>query len=119
MAGGRLTLAESDLAAAREQLAGFTDAGRLSVMMAEVEAALEAARGVTPQVYEAPSPAELSILQLLESDLSQREMGDELFLSLNTVKTHSRRLYAKLGAHSRDEAIQKGHALGLIDSHPG
>jgi LuxR family maltose regulon positive regulatory protein len=116
--GGRLTLAESDLAGAREQLTAFTDAGRLRGMMAEVEAALEAARTETPHVYEPPSAAELSILQLLESDLSQREMGEELFLSVNTVKTHSRRLYAKLGAHSRAEAIQKGHALGLIDRPP-
>ncbi len=118
VAGGRLALAESDLALAREQLTAFTDAGRLRGMMAEVEAGLEAVRRQTPHVYEAPSEAELSILRLLESDLSQREIGEELFLSLNTVKTHSRRLYAKLGAHSRQEAIQKGHALGLIDSRP-
>ena len=54
------------------------------------------------------------MLRALDSDLSLREIGEELFLSLNTVKTHSRRLYAKLDAHSRAEVVERGHALGLI-----
>jgi DNA-binding CsgD family transcriptional regulator len=74
------------------------------------------ARARRQETVETPSRAELSILQLLASDLSQREIGSELFLSLNTVKSHSRHLYAKLGVHSRAEAIEKAYLLGLVES---
>ena len=69
-----------------------------------------------PHPIEPPSPAELAILQLLDGHLSQREIGEELFLSLNTVKSHSRSLYTKLGAHSREEAVHKARVVGLIET---
>jgi LuxR family maltose regulon positive regulatory protein len=53
---------------------------------------------------------------MLASDLSQREIGLELYLSLNTVKTHTRRLYRKLGVSSRETAVRRAAALGLLDS---
>ena len=59
------------------------------------------------------------MLRLLASDLSQREIGAELFLSLNTVKTHTRSLYRKLGVTSREEAVERADALGLLDDSPG
>ena len=43
-----------------------------------------------------------------------REVADQLFISRNTIKTHTRALYAKLGVASRDEAVSKGRALGLL-----
>ena len=55
------------------------------------------------------------MLRLLATDLSQREIGAELFLSLNTVKTHTRSLYRKLGVASREEAVARATALGLLD----
>ena len=50
------------------------------------------------------------------SNLSQREIGARLYLSLNTVKTHTRELYRKLGVHSRSEAVACAATPGLLDS---
>jgi len=47
--------------------------------------------------------------------LSRRQIGAELYISLNTVKTHTRELYRKLGATSRADAIARADALGLLD----
>jgi LuxR family transcriptional regulator, maltose regulon positive regulatory protein len=46
--------------------------------------------------------------------LSTREIANELYLSTNTVKTHQRHLYQKLGASSRTEAVERARALGLL-----
>jgi LuxR family maltose regulon positive regulatory protein len=54
------------------------------------------------------------VLRLLASELTQREIGSELFLSMNTVKTHTRNLYGKLGVRSREEAVRQANALGLL-----
>ena len=116
IARGRVALASSELSAAYEQLTAFGDAGRLSKMAKDVERELSEALVGEPIEIEMPSPAEHSILQLLASEKSQREVADELFLSLNTIKSHSRSLYAKLGVHSREEAVQKAFALGLVDA---
>ena len=42
------------------------------------------------------------------------EIANELFLSVNTVGTHKRHLFAKLGVHSRHEAVDRARALGLL-----
>jgi LuxR family maltose regulon positive regulatory protein len=52
------------------------------------------------------SDAERRILRLLASDLSLPEIGRELSLSTNTVKTHTRAIYRKLGVSSREEAVK-------------
>ncbi|MCB0037406.1 MAG: response regulator transcription factor, partial [Anaerolineales bacterium] len=48
---------------------------------------------------------ELDVLSYLESELSTAEIGQKLYISTNTVKTHLKRIYAKLGARSRFEAV--------------
>ena len=53
-------------------------------------------------------------MRLLVSDLSQREIGRELYLSLNTIRTHTRNIYTKLDVASRPEAVTRARALGLI-----
>ena len=63
---------------------------------------------------EALTDRELAVLKLLPSQLSQRAIAAELFLSLNTVKSHSRAIYRKLGASSREEAIERARELALI-----
>ena len=56
---------------------------------------------------------ELTVLRFLPTNLSAAEIGSELFLSVNTVKTHMRKLYAKLDVHTRAEAVERA-ALGLL-----
>jgi LuxR family maltose regulon positive regulatory protein len=60
------------------------------------------------------SDRELAVLRFLPTNLSAAEIGGELFLSVHTVKTHMRKLYAKLGAHTRAEAVERGRAHGLL-----
>ena len=60
------------------------------------------------------SERELSVLRFLPTNLSAAEIGSELFLSVHTVKTHMRKLYAKLDVHTRAEAVQCARALGLL-----
>ena len=62
---------------------------------------------------ESLSERELAVLRLLASPLSLREIGAALYVSLNTVKTHTRGVYRKLGASSRAEAIATAKRLGL------
>jgi LuxR family maltose regulon positive regulatory protein len=57
---------------------------------------------------------ELAILRALRGPLSAREIGDELHLSINTVKGYTKSLYRKLGVVTRVQAVRHGHDLGLI-----
>jgi LuxR family maltose regulon positive regulatory protein len=88
--------------------------GRLGPLAAEVQRGLEAARAGADKVVEQPTFAELSVLRLLATDLSQREIGNELFLSMNTVKTHTRSIFGNLGVNSRQAAVRRANTLGLI-----
>jgi LuxR family maltose regulon positive regulatory protein len=58
--------------------------------------------------------AELSVLRLLPSELSQREISGELQLSLNTIKTHTRSIYRKLDVATRRDAVARAKALSLL-----
>jgi LuxR family maltose regulon positive regulatory protein len=60
------------------------------------------------------SERELEVLQLIAQGLSNREIGERLFLSLNTVKVHARNIYGKLDVHSRTHAIARSQELGLL-----
>lgn len=74
--------------------AGFVlDAGKLKEL------------GITPREHE--------ILGLIAEGLSNREIGERLFVSENTVKTHSSRLFEKLGVNRRVQAVVKARELGL------
>jgi ATP/maltotriose-dependent transcriptional regulator MalT len=57
---------------------------------------------------------EHEILGLIAAGLSNREIGERLFISENTVKTHSARLFEKLDVSRRVQAVQKARDLGLI-----
>lgn len=57
---------------------------------------------------------ELEILEQIAAGLSNREIAEKIFVSENTVKTHSSRLFDKLGARRRTQAVQRAKELGLI-----
>ena len=56
----------------------------------------------------------MRVLRLLPTPLTLRGVGDRLFLSHNTVKSHTRVLYRKLDATSREEAVARARTYGLI-----
>jgi LuxR family transcriptional regulator, maltose regulon positive regulatory protein len=60
------------------------------------------------------SNSEIRVLRYLPTNLSAREIANDLYVSPNTVKTHMHRLYAKLGTHRRGEAVTRARALGLL-----
>ena len=65
-------------------------------------------------LHEPLSPAETRVLRYLPTNLTAPEIASQLYLSVNTVQTHVRRLYEKLGAHRRSEAVEQARALGLL-----
>jgi len=77
---------------------------------AEIE---EAGGGAGP--VQALTTAELRTLQYLPTHLSLREIGDRLYVSRNTVKTHTVAIYRKLEASSRSEAVERARGLGLLE----
>ncbi|MGY1636979.1 LuxR C-terminal-related transcriptional regulator [Geodermatophilus sp. SYSU D00742] len=75
------------------------------------------ARRVRPSAAGLTEPLterESAILALLPTTMSQREMAGSLFVSANTVKTHLRSIYRKLGAESRDDAVLRARSLDLL-----
>ena len=66
------------------------------------------------ELMEPLSDREIQVLRLLDSTLTSTEIARELYLSVNTVRTHVKNIYAKLAVHGRIEAIQKANDLGFI-----
>ncbi len=60
------------------------------------------------------SKRELEVLELMSEGLSNQEIGERLFVSLNTIKTHSSNVYTKLDVKRRTQAIEKAKKIGLI-----
>jgi LuxR family maltose regulon positive regulatory protein len=117
VARGQLARAQRLLAEAREMLARCCDAGRVPQIADAVADALAHHRrnGRDTPLTESPSPAELAVLRHLPSELSTRAIAAELFVSINTVRSHLRALYRKLGVSSREDAVARAGALGLLD----
>lgn len=102
---------------ARLILAECPDPGLLPTRVAAVEARLGPAT-----LAEAPaalSPRELEVLRLLAGERSQREIAASLHVSVNTLKTHLRQVFRKLGASSREEAVARARAAGLLEPRDG
>ncbi len=70
----------------------------------------------TPESIEPLSERELEVLQFMAEGLNNHEIGSRLFLSHNTVKVHTRNIYAKLDVHNRTQAVVKARVLGLLSS---
>jgi LuxR family maltose regulon positive regulatory protein len=68
---------------------------------------------LTPGLVEPLSPRELEVLRLLPTGLTAKELAEELIISVNTVRSHLKSIYAKLGVHSRHEAVARATELDL------
>ena len=100
-------------------LADCEDPGRLPELIEETQIRLRGrAPGPRRKLAGDLSERELAVLRMLPSDESLREIASTLYLSLNTIKTHSRSIYRKLGAASREEAVARGRELGLLEEDP-
>ena len=113
---GHVEAAQAALDAACETIEALPDTGCLPARVANVERGLQliTRQAASGELLEPPSGAELAVLRLLASDRSAREIGEELFLSANTVRSHTRSIYRKLGVHSRADAVARANALGLV-----
>jgi LuxR family maltose regulon positive regulatory protein len=70
----------------------------------------------TSELVEPLSERELEVLQLLAEGLTNPEIAARLFLSLNTVKAHTRNIYGKLSVNNRTQAVVRARALGVLPS---
>jgi LuxR family maltose regulon positive regulatory protein len=113
---GRIDEADATMIQVHEALDELADCGVIPARAAAVERHLKQARRQASrgEVLQAPSEAELAVLRLLGSDLSAREIAEELFLSPNTIRSHTRALYRKLGVSSRSDAVARATAVGLL-----
>jgi ATP/maltotriose-dependent transcriptional regulator MalT len=117
LAGLRTTgpsAARAVLEDATEQLSRCEGAALLETLAAETKSRLHSREGVSPTATRELSPAEQRVLRLLATKLTQREVASELYVSLNTVKTHARVIYRKLGVDSRSAAVSAARDLNLV-----
>lgn len=101
----------------RTLVRGYPDAGTVpsSLTSAERRAGLAvSSRNAAYAAGEELTPKELEVLRLLATRLSRREIGARLYISLNTVKTHQRAVYRKLGVERRGAAVSRARELGLL-----
>jgi LuxR family maltose regulon positive regulatory protein len=108
-------------ASARDALGEREAAGRTLERGLDLAAPATPATPVARPPERLPEPisqAEARVLRFLPTSLSAPEIARELYVSVNTVRTHMRHLYDKLGAHRRLEAIDRARALGLLAPVP-
>jgi LuxR family maltose regulon positive regulatory protein len=111
LAVGRRAGARAALARAEELVGRCREPGTVAADVAALAAHLATA---PRRSTEALTDRELEVLRLLAGPLSRREIAATLFLSPDTVKTHIRGIYRKLSASSREDAVSRGHELGVI-----
>jgi LuxR family maltose regulon positive regulatory protein len=102
----------------RHRRGGTTHAGLIAEILNVLAGQKPGSPPAGPGLREPLSHAEARVLRYLPTKLSVPEIAGELYLSVNTVKTHMRHLYDKLGAHRRHEAVEQARALGLLAPSP-
>jgi LuxR family maltose regulon positive regulatory protein len=90
--------------------------GVLADEVAELEREIDAMPEATDGGGSGLTPAELRLLPLLSTHLSFREIGEQLFVSRNTIKTQAISVYRKLGVSSRSDAIARAAEVGLFEA---
>jgi LuxR family maltose regulon positive regulatory protein len=118
----RVHLALADLAGARTLLREIDEVLRrrpgLGTLVGEAQdlrAQLGEQRGPSPPGASALTDAELRLLPLLATHLTFGELGEELFISRNTVKTQASSIYRKFGASTRSQAVARARERGLLE----
>ena len=71
-------------------------------------------QGPNSELIEPLSEREIEVLQLIAEGLSNQEISSRLYLSLNTIKTHTRNIYGKLGVNNRTQAGARARAIGIL-----
>jgi LuxR family maltose regulon positive regulatory protein len=115
-ARGDLLDARALVEQARELIEGFADAGILPALLEQADRALGSPPRRRVELTAPLTERELAVLRLLATPLSNREIGRELYVSVNTVRTHVQAVYRKLEVATRAEAVTHARQLGLI--HP-
>ena len=111
-AGGAVHSAIALLIAPASPVAGF--AARVNERFVCQPSSRAAGNGPAEHEASALTASELAVLRLLRSYMSNQDIADTLFLSVNTVKTHLRSVYYKLGVSSRREAVERGIRLRIL-----
>jgi LuxR family maltose regulon positive regulatory protein len=99
---------------ARRLITSFADPGMLGSLLDRTERALGRPSRRRPAATKALTDKELVVLRLLATKLSQPEIAQELYVSVNTVRTHTQGIYRKLGVASRQVAIAAAREHGLL-----
>src|SRR4051794_31588301 len=107
--------ARTSLGAAARAADHLGDAPGLARWLAAARGCADAAASMALPSRDALTAAELRVLGHLPSHLSFREIGAQLFVSPNTIKTQAHAIYRKLGASSRSAAVARARQLGLLD----
>jgi LuxR family maltose regulon positive regulatory protein len=100
-----------DLLRSHPHLGGLAD--QVDALESEIDTMPEDGKGASVGL----TGAELRLLPLLSTHLSFREIGEELFVSRNTIKTQAISVYRKLGVSSRSDAIDRADGLGLLETN--
>ncbi|WP_028058905.1 LuxR C-terminal-related transcriptional regulator [Candidatus Solirubrobacter pratensis] len=108
------TMADGGELLARHPRHGTAHAKLLTDVVQILEGGVVTEASQVDPLSEPLSRGELRVLGHLPSNLSAPEIAAELFVSANTVKTHMRHIYRKLGAHNRSEAVRRARELGLL-----
>ena len=108
--------AKDMLREARQTAEACADPGMLPELVERVERRLRLmpSRATETPYAEDLSDRELAVLRLLATDLTQREIGAALYVSFNTVKTHVKSIFRKLGVATRPDAVSRARELGLL-----
>jgi LuxR family maltose regulon positive regulatory protein len=109
----RVFVDEGAALTARLEASAFQGAAAQHARRVLATAGVDAPAPVRAGLVDELSGRELDVLRLLRSDLSGPDIARELFVSLNTFRTHTKNIYAKLGVNSRREAIRRAAELGL------
>ena len=108
---GDLERSQQVLAEVREHLDRYPPSSVLSERTRNLETSISRDH---PLLGEPLTERELTVLRLMPTDSTQGEIGEQLYLSINTVKSHARSIFRKLGVGSRPEAVARAQDMGLI-----